>query len=212
MPAVAHRDRVGRRRLAKIRHGSCGAEIVAVEAATGRASRGGAATRFRRTGVVRSRGVAAGRFVGARRRRGHAASPRPVSSAPGVAVARRRRGPFRRRRRGPTPRAAAHFVATPRRRRDPSYQVGDWGIGSEKNEFRPGERAASEAVADSMAAYVAKAGASFVLALGDNFYQDGVANSADPLWDLAWRDLWLKRGGGALAHKPWYSAARIFRR
>ena len=90
--------------------------------------------------------------------------------------------------------------------------MGDWGIGSEKNEFRPGERAASEAVADSMAAYVAKAGASFVLALGDNFYQDGVANSADPLWDLAWRDLWLKRGGGALAHKPWYSAARIFRR
>ena len=83
--------------------------------------------------------------------------------------------------------------------------VGDWGIGSVAEEKNPGERAASEAVADAMAADVAAEGAAFVLALGDNFYQDGVANATDGLWERAWRGLWLAKRGGALAGRPWYA-------
>jgi len=83
--------------------------------------------------------------------------------------------------------------------------VGDWGIGSVAEEKNPGERAASEAVAYAMAADVAAEGAAFVLALGDNFYQDGVANATDGLWERAWRGLWLAKRGGALAGRPWYA-------
>ena len=79
--------------------------------------------------------------------------------------------------------------------------VGDWGIGSVAEEKNPGERAASEAVADAMAADVAAEGAAFVLALGDNFYQDGVANATDGLWERAWRGLWLAKRGGALSRR-----------
>jgi acid phosphatase len=42
---------------------------------------------------------------------------------------------------------------------------------------------------------------SFVVALGDNFYTDGVQSSTDSLWDSLWKDVYL---GFETLNIPWY--------
>jgi acid phosphatase len=62
--------------------------------------------------------------------------------------------------------------------------IGDWGASNP--EIGTLVARATAAVADAL-----DPPPSFVLALGDNFYEHGVASAADPQWDSTWRDLWL---------------------
>jgi len=89
--------------------------------------------------------------------------------------------------------------------------VGDWGIGSGTS--KPDERAAMESVAAAMRAYSESFAPSFVLALGDNFYDDGTASVTDPLWTDAWRSVWVdaqdndgsSSAAAPLAGIPWWA-------
>mmetsp|Transcript_15179 Transcript_15179/g.22779 ORF Transcript_15179/g.22779 Transcript_15179/m.22779 type:complete len:396 (+) Transcript_15179:57-1244(+) len=82
------------------------------------------------------------------------------------------------------------------------FTVGDWGIGSDLTVFERSERVAMEAVASEMSSYAQDFDPAFTLALGDNFYEDGVIDEFDPLWEDAWRSIWLT---GALKSRPWYA-------
>lgn len=50
--------------------------------------------------------------------------------------------------------------------------VGDWGL----------DNAALHAVSHSMATVARAENISFVISVGDNFYEQGVASTTDPLW------------------------------
>lgn len=68
--------------------------------------------------------------------------------------------------------------------------IGDWGC--------PG------AIQDSVAAAMAKeSGARFILAVGDNFYEDGVSSTRDALWDEVWAGVYHKLPN--LVQMPWYA-------
>jgi hypothetical protein len=58
-------------------------------------------------------------------------------------------------------------------------------------------------VATAMGQYSAEADPkpSFVIALGDNFYDNGVYSSTDSLWDYLWKDVYLGFEG---LNIPWY--------
>eukprot|EP01031_Cornospumella_fuschlensis_P030453 gene30453-36802_t len=58
-------------------------------------------------------------------------------------------------------------------------------------------------VAKAMGQYAASASPapSFVLALGDNFYNNGVSSSTDKLWDYLWKDVYL---GYESLRIPWH--------
>jgi len=67
--------------------------------------------------------------------------------------------------------------------------IGDWGC--------PGN------IQDGVAAAMAKeTAAKFILAVGDNFYEDGVASTKDELWTEVWSDVYHKFP--ALENTPWY--------
>lgn len=59
------------------------------------------------------------------------------------------------------------------------------------------------AIAKSMGTFSANADPppSFVLALGDNFYSNGVSSATDPLWNYLWKDVYLPYPA---LNIPWY--------
>lgn len=68
--------------------------------------------------------------------------------------------------------------------------LGDWGsIGFNQS-----------AVAGQMSIYASLVNASFIVTLGDNFYEDGVANDTDPLWNAAYTDVYTSSS----LFIPWY--------
>lgn len=69
--------------------------------------------------------------------------------------------------------------------------LGDWGWEGSEN---------ASAVAYQMGVYSWRVNAQFVLALGDNFYVDGVANTTDRLWDTAFHDVY----SASSLNIPWY--------
>ena len=67
---------------------------------------------------------------------------------------------------------------------------GDWGW----NNFN------QSLTAYEMGVYAWLLDAKFVMALGDNFYDDGVASTTDPLWDTAFHDIYASSS----LNIPWY--------
>jgi acid phosphatase len=60
--------------------------------------------------------------------------------------------------------------------------IGDWGRNGEPDQA---------AVAAQMGIAAQAAGAKFVLALGDNFYEDGVASAVDPQWQSSFEKVYV---------------------
>lgn len=56
--------------------------------------------------------------------------------------------------------------------------VGDWGREGQYNQAL---------CASAMAGAAEKTGAPFVISVGDNFYENGVEDVRDPLWEASWR-------------------------
>lgn len=69
----------------------------------------------------------------------------------------------------PIPSGSMHFLS-----------LGDWG---KQNDDQA-------AVSYQMAKYADQFNASFLLAVGDNFYEEGVTNSTDPQWQTTYRDVY----------------------
>jgi tartrate-resistant acid phosphatase type 5 len=71
--------------------------------------------------------------------------------------------------------------------------IGDWGrLG------RPDQMA----VAQQMGLACAQANASFIISVGDNFYEDGVASVQDPQWERSFENVYTARS----LQVPWYIA------
>ena len=68
---------------------------------------------------------------------------------------------------------------------------GDWG--------RHGERDQTE-VATQMATVAGDAGAKFIVSVGDNFYEDGIASVEDPQWQTSFEKVY----SAASLQVPWY--------
>lgn len=73
--------------------------------------------------------------------------------------------------------------------------IGDWG--------RAGQ-SAQVATGDMLAAYADAVQASFVVNVGDSFYDDGVASANDPQWWTSFKSVYTQPG---LATRKWYSIA-----
>jgi acid phosphatase len=69
--------------------------------------------------------------------------------------------------------------------------MGDWGSVTPQQ----------AGVASQMGVYASSFNASFVLALGDNFYDDGVANDTDPQWQSTYQNVFTAKS----LQVPWYS-------
>ena len=59
------------------------------------------------------------------------------------------------------------------------------------------------AVAKAMGSYAEKNQPSFVVALGDNFYTNGVSSTTDVYWDYLWTNVYLD--SYAALRVPWYA-------
>lgn len=71
--------------------------------------------------------------------------------------------------------------------------LGDWGkVNSDQSD-----------VAKQMGTYADKFNASFLLAIGDNFYEDGVDSSTDPQWQTTYRDVYTAQS----LQIPWLAIA-----
>lgn len=80
--------------------------------------------------------------------------------------------------------------------------IGDWG----GVDFFPYHTPEQKAVAKSMAAWADTNQADFVLALGDNFYFEGISGDAhDDRFQKTWEDVYLK--DQVSLQKPWYLLA-----
>ena len=71
--------------------------------------------------------------------------------------------------------------------------VGDWGRGGGDNQAE---------VAGEMAKVAAALGARFVISVGDNFYEDGVASVDDPQWKASFEDVYAAPS----LQVPWHAA------
>lgn len=69
--------------------------------------------------------------------------------------------------------------------------VGDWGMANENQAM----------VAAQMAAYAANSSADFVIALGDNFYENGVTSDTDSQWNSTFRNVYHH----SALQIPWYA-------
>jgi acid phosphatase len=80
--------------------------------------------------------------------------------------------------------AAAAFAALPAQARAPSLDfvvIGDWGRDS---------RSHQREVAQQMGRSAASIGSTFVISVGDNFYEDGVTAVTDPQWRTSFEDIY----------------------
>jgi acid phosphatase len=71
--------------------------------------------------------------------------------------------------------------------------VGDWGRDGKFNQAE---------VARQMGVAAHRLGARFVLSVGDNFYEEGVASTADPKWLTSFESVYAAKS----LHVPWYAA------
>lgn len=69
--------------------------------------------------------------------------------------------------------------------------LGDWGL--------PGYN--QSLVANQMAIYSAREQVDFIVALGDNFYTDGVKSDTDPQWQNTYNDVYKH----PFLQVPWYA-------
>ena len=69
--------------------------------------------------------------------------------------------------------------------------IGDWGMANANQAL----------VASQMAEYAHNVSADFVVALGDNFYENGVVSDTDPQWKNTFRDVYSH----ASLDIPWYA-------
>lgn len=69
--------------------------------------------------------------------------------------------------------------------------LGDWGIGGYNQGY----------VAKAMGSYANTYSPSFVIALGDNFYTNGVQSTSDSQWSGSWSSVYLGYSG---LRVPWY--------
>ena len=70
--------------------------------------------------------------------------------------------------------------------------IGDWGRKGEPDQAR---------VAQQMGLACAQANAGFVISVGDNFYEDGVASVQDPHWQQSFDQVYTSPS----LHVPWYA-------
>ena len=80
----------------------------------------------------------------------------------------------------PIPKSTFHFVS-----------LGDWGS------VNADQAAVAQVIGESVAVF----NASVLLAVGDNFYEDGVANDTDPQWQTSYRDVYNHTS----LDLPWYA-------
>lgn len=80
----------------------------------------------------------------------------------------------------PIPKHTFHFVS-----------LGDWGS------VNKDQAAVAKQIGDSVAVF----NATVLLAVGDNFYEDGVANDTDPQWQTTYRDVYTHPS----LDLPWYA-------
>ena len=73
--------------------------------------------------------------------------------------------------------------------------IGDWGRGGDDHQ---------RAVGDTLGGVAAIVNSSFVVSVGDNFYDYGVSSARDPLFDDSWRLVYTHP---ALAGLQWYAVA-----
>lgn len=79
--------------------------------------------------------------------------------------------------------------------------IADWG-GIDKRPYYTPEQ---KAVAQSMSEWSDKYQADFILALGDNFYFEGIPNSEDERFERTWENIYIKDKPSL--QKPWYLVA-----
>ncbi|HEY8966987.1 MAG TPA: tartrate-resistant acid phosphatase type 5 family protein [Candidatus Methylacidiphilales bacterium] len=72
------------------------------------------------------------------------------------------------------------------------FALGDWGRRGEPHQ---------RAVAARMGEEAARVSPAFVLALGDNFYEDGVVSASDPQWQTSFEEVYTAPS----LHVPWYA-------
>jgi len=72
--------------------------------------------------------------------------------------------------------------------------LGDWGNPSDGHVVQ-------NAVASKLGPAATKYNATFLLALGDNFYEDGVVNDTDPQWQTTYRQIYTAKS----LDIPWYA-------
>jgi len=80
----------------------------------------------------------------------------------------------------PIPKHTFHFVS-----------LGDWGS------INKDQAAVARQIGESVAVF----NASVLLAVGDNFYEDGVANDTDPQWQHTYREVYTAKS----LDIPWYA-------
>jgi len=71
--------------------------------------------------------------------------------------------------------------------------IGDWGRQGSENQLL---------VAAQMSTWAMDNKANFVISLGDNFYENGVASTDDPLWKISFEDVYTS----SYLQVPWYAA------
>ena len=101
-------------------------------------------------------------------------SPPPPLSLPAAVRSDSRRLPLQ-----PVPKNSFHFVS-----------LGDWGS------VNSDQAAVAKTIGEAVAAF----NASLLLALGDNFYEDGVANDTDPQWQSTFESVYTNPS----LQLPWY--------
>ena len=88
------------------------------------------------------------------------------------------------------------------------FALGDWGARVDSSGINDDEQkvdAATElSVAAALGAYAAATKPCFILALGDNFYEDGVDSASDALWDTTWRRVWVEPFQSTMGGLPWF--------
>jgi tartrate-resistant acid phosphatase type 5 len=72
------------------------------------------------------------------------------------------------------------------------YVLGDWGRKGEPNQL---------VLANQMNEWTKNENAKFIVTVGDNFYNDGVADVDDPHWKESFENVY---NGNNLIRKPWY--------
>ena len=77
--------------------------------------------------------------------------------------------------------------------------VGDWGAAPSDSS----DRLTMTTVAGAFGDHAKEQKPKFILSLGDNFYEDGVGSTEDPLWQDTWRAKWVDPFP-QLSEVPWY--------
>jgi hypothetical protein len=80
------------------------------------------------------------------------------------------------------------------------FFFGDWGYNVPANESESGIAYEGAKVAAQVNTFATKVRPQFIAALGDNFYNNGVVSTTDPIWELYYRSLFT----ATATFVPWY--------